>query len=49
MPKRTKSKMLSLRKKGFVKASNKTSRFTYYFNPKTRKVFKDTDRDGRKG
>ncbi len=45
----SKHKTTSLKKLGFKRASNKTTKFTYYFNPKTKKVFKDTDFDGKKG
>lgn len=46
MPKRKKSNK-SL--KGYKRASNKTKRFTYYYNPKTKHVFKDTNKNMRKG
>lgn len=35
--------------KGYRKASNKTKRFVYYFNPKTKHVFKDTNKNMKVG
>ncbi len=43
------SKKKPLSKQGLVKAKNKTGQFTYYCNPKTKMVLKDTDKDGKLG